>query len=312
MNITTCLSRSDSLGELSSLYTYPLLIEFSILVMCVYGGIYDRCDTVQLGKPDVDMHVQPIYHNTYEGLVIGWFSIVTAVLFILMYMYESHRTTSGESRFVAPVYGLNFTFVLVCLLCAIAVIYQMSGMKSIPNLRLTKKERREYCLLALTCSCMALYKLLCVIAGIHFWTYLLITDGISSILSGLMQTSLVIIYAPRRRLSGPSQRPLKPGRQCLEVLRCTNLALWLVSTFLVKDHLASGPLVHKFGSLAWPVMANILQPMTILFYFHSTMCVSHIIATCHKCHGKPRVKRKRHAVNGVDNAAFTITTCTRL
>ena len=45
-----------------------------------------------------------------------------------------------------------------------------------------------------------------------------------------------------------------------------------------------GPLEDTFGDQIWPIVSNIVQPMTILFYFHGVMCLSHAIAHAHTWH----------------------------
>lgn len=36
-----------------------------------------------------------------------------------------------------------------------------------------------------------------------------------------------------------------------------------------------------FGTQAWVIISNIVQPLTILYYFHCTMCLAEVIHTCY-------------------------------
>ena len=274
---------------LFSPYTYPLLIEFSVLVIGLYINVLENAvprtdertnDHFEHGHSQKDP--QPVYHNTYEGLVMGWLSILVALMFVLFMMYDSY-TLTDNTLYVDNVYAFNLVVSVISVLAALWVINRLRNMEKC-DYQSTRHDKREYALLSVTCFCTAVYSVCCVVAGIHQKTYVLVGDGCVALVGAFLTAYIIIFMAPNRRLKSAEQRAIKPGRQGLELLRCSNLSQWLVNTFLLKSSTAMIPLNNTFGSSVWPIFANIVQPMTILFYFHSIMCLSHVIAHLHGWH----------------------------
>ena len=299
---------ANPLVDIISPYAYPLLIEFSVLAVGLYITIYERCgvkddprkkkEEAEEGKDFVlkshgdtvlikhDINNSIIYNNTSEGLFVGWLFILLTVIFVIACLYDSYTQHSYHRNYGLAVYGFNLMLVVVCLLACGQAIYRIRVMETFKAVK-DPQERREHMLLYLTLSCMIAYKVFCVIAGGVQADAVLIVDGLLSIASGVTTTVYINWYSFNKRLTHPLQRSSKPGRQAIEVIRCLNFALWLVNTFLLKATFAKQPLSDTFGDTAWPIISNIVQPMTILFYFHTMMCASDVIAHLHTWHMHP-------------------------
>ena len=122
----------------------------------------------------------------------------------------------------------------------------------------------------------------------------ILADAIASIVHGFMQTSFLNWYACQKRAKSRQERTEKPGRQFLEFLRMLNLSLWLVNTFLLKQAQAKDLHHDIFGEGTWVIISNILQPLTILYYFHSMTCIAEVIVSSytHKYVGIPRANKQ--------------------
>ena len=128
---------------------------------------------------------------------------------------------------------------------------------------------------------LAIFKVFCLVAGFIQDELIIIVDGFTAIFASTAQTAFLNWFASRKRLAHAKQRRYKPGRQGLELLRCINIGLWLVNTFLLKATVAKKPLEETIGYMTWIITSNIVQPLTILYYFHSVMCIAGIIAQVH-------------------------------
>lgn len=68
----------------------------------------------------------------------------------------------------------------------------------------------------------------------------------------------------------------KPGRQGLEFIRVANLGLWLIQSFMMQNQVTRDVFFAVYGELTWTILANFLQPLNMLFFFHAVLCISEI------------------------------------
>ena len=242
------------------------------------------------------------FFNSNMGLVCGWLSLVVAIFSVLMVFLGFYER---QERLVA--YAVNF-FLVVCGICAIPLtMHKMSRMRFkdeqikrqrkgdrgfVKKSRLHRKMDRN--LLTVTFLALLTYKMMSIPVAMDSNNVSILADAIASIVHGFMQTSFLNWYACQKRAKSRKERTEKPGRQFLEFLRMLNLSLWLVNTFLLK-HAQAKDLHHgTFGEGTWVIISNILQPLTILYYFHSMTCVAEVIASSytHKYVGIPRANKQ--------------------
>ena len=117
-----------------------------------------------------------------------------------------------------------------------------------------------------------------MISAIDQADYLIFCACLAQLLFGFAQTVFLNAFAAHKRTTKAEHFYKKPGRQGLEVLRTTNLALWLVNTFLLENTETKQVHWETFGHEGWTILSNIFQPLTILYHFHAMVCYAEVIA----------------------------------
>ena len=296
-------------------YAYPLLIEFSVLAAGLFLSIWeqtapkhtiqhnecltndtnndsiekadpddsklDNSDSGSAGESDVMINLDSIhYHNPGEGIFMGWVIMLVTIVFVILFTYESYRHSIYSSSFGDAVYGAHATLSSLQLVSVVDTAYRMTKMKR-HEIKETTQEKREKYLLTVCFLSVVIYKVFCLVTGFVQKELIIIVDGFLTIFASTAQTTFVNWFASTKRLAHAGQRSYKPGRQGLELLRCTNVGLLLVNTFLMKTTVAMKPLEETIGYMTWIITSNVVQPLTILYYFHSIMCIATIIAEVH-------------------------------
>ena len=307
----------DPCGEVSAVadivspYCYPLLIEFSVLAAGLFLAIWEQTGTKQpdhhhthesngggkkndledrksietdltsLNESPIATAVEDVhYHNPGEGMFLGWIVNLGTVVFVILFIYVSYDRTAITISFGTAVYGFHAALSGLQLITVLFTAVSMAKMKTHHEEK-AGAEKRDESLLTVCFLSLALYKVFCTVAGFADDKLSVIVDGLVAIAATIAQTTFLNWFASHKRLANAEQRRHKPGRQGLELLRWTNVALWLVNTFLMKTTVAKSPLEHTIGAMTWTIVSNVVQPLTILYYFHSVMCIAGIISDVH-------------------------------
>ncbi len=234
------------------------------------------------------------YYNNNIGFVTGWLVVlgtIVGVIVLLYFIYSGINISAVEPISYASNCGIS-------ILCTIAIPITMTSMskltfkdEEIRELRAKLGHGRKKSdsfkgihraldkkLMFNTYLCMMVFKVLSMIAAYEENAPLIFIDGLVCIIMGFLQVVFVNFYASQKRSTTLHDRKTKPGRQGLEFLRWANFALWLINTFLLKNAVAKQVQYSTFGTTAWAITSNIFQPLAILFYFHSMVCIADIIA----------------------------------
>ena len=240
------------------------------------------------------MEKQSGYKNTNIGFLMGWLvlllSLVVTIIFLFWVLSDHEHYT--EPNIIGTSYGSSMILSVMLMISVPVTVY---GMRTLPSHRKLQQnhdedhahtdELRQHLghsldkrLLFITSMSLVIFKLLCIIAAISEGNVIIATDGVISAIASLMQTMFINSYALDKVCVTNYQRRVKPGRQGLEFIRCTNLALWIISTFLLKNTAAKSIQYEVFGTTAFAVLANVFQPLAILHYFHAMICVAEVVA----------------------------------
>ena len=303
------------MADVISPYAYPLLIEFSVLAAGLFLSIWEQTatkhtkhpnettttdennDSIEKADPGDDKSINSDstrpdesevvtnaesihYHNPGEGIFMGWIIVLGTIVFVILFTYESYRHSRYSSSFGAAVYGAHASLSSLQLVTVVYTAVRMTKMKRHEKKQTTQEKREKY-LLTVCFLSVVIYKVFCLVAGFVQDELIIIVDGFLTIFASIAQTAFINWFASTKRLARAKQRRYKPGRQGLELLRCTNVGLWLVNTFLLKTTVAKKPLEETIGYMTWIITSNVVQPLTILYYFHSIMCIATIIAEVH-------------------------------
>ena len=244
------------------------------------------------------------YFNNHIGFGIGYLSLVLTATVIIIYIIVIN--TVGYSQTVEDVIFIFDMIIKLIMVIAIPVtMYQMSVLTTkdmeIKKLRCGEHAKHGHSivhvldsnLLTVTFLAGLLFQMFTVVAAVLNESPFITADAIISMVLGNLQTFFINAYSNAKRSTKEEHHCQKPGRQGLEILRCSNLALWAFHTFIVKHPEAKRIHVNTFGFAAWTIISNITQPLNILYHFHAAACIAEIIhrAYTSKYLGIRRIKR---------------------
>ncbi len=231
------------------------------------------------------------FYNTNHGFILGYLVLMTVLVIIIIFMFDVY----SEKYITIAEYIAYCTNLVISILCMVTIpmaMYRMSVLtfkdEEIKGLRSKTGGNTDFrktriatslskSLLSYTLVALMGFKMMTMIAAYEQENSLIFIDGIVSILMGHWQYMFINWYAFQKRTTTEYHRRTKPGRQELEFLRMCNLSLWLVNTFILKHPASKTMQKETFGGVAWAIISNISQPLTILFYFHSVICLAEVI-----------------------------------
>ena len=296
-------------------YTFPLLIEFSASASTILLGVWENCGTThhhsqrsakrcsEINGGGSLQHNSAIsrtaphqgrkkYYNNNLGFVTGWVLVSFTLVIIITNLFCVYSVSCYIDTAEKLIYGTNLVLTCVCLVTIPVTMYQMSFLtfkddeiRSVlavltgqaTRYRTSIHRSMDRNLLMFTLLALLTFRIMSSIAAVELESPIILADSIVSIGTASLQTLFVNWFATQKRSTTARHLEAKPGRQGLELLRCTNFALWLINTFLVKHPNAKHIQDRAFGFTAWAILSNVLQPLTILFYFHSFCCLAEVI-----------------------------------
>ena len=92
----------------------------------------------------------------------------------------------------------------------------------------------------------------------------------------------MIIDGLRRCSESKQNQTLKPGRNIITFLICTNLILWLWETIEAKTPGYNKARKYYYGKIFWTILGHLLLPLTIFYRFHSSVALADIWASAYQ------------------------------
>lgn len=250
-------------------------------------------------------------HRSHTGLFLGLMLFLATVTGIILFLGRNKHNVEGM---VPHLYQYSMMIVLtVGVFTGLMAIIQTNQLKF---KRITSSESFEYNLLSLgLVGCLTYHMLLFVpsletivhvfvyrSAAIQSRTDLKLSDWLNTsnldhmtgtawlyivkcsleVFHALIQF-FFIVEATRRGPCCPNQSAIKPGRSAIVFLLITNLALWLINTFEVRQ-MENRLALHRqyYGIRTWSIITCCLVPLIIFFRFHSTVCLAQLWSTLYK------------------------------
>ena len=295
-----------SLMNTLSNYLFPLIIEFAVVVTNMWLGVWENCGVGIIYQNPEDrldgnnsrrksiltdgmlMEKQTGYKNKNGGFIIGWLTLLFTLVVTLVYLFWVAGSlpvyTADQANMVG--YAVNVGLSGLLLITVIVATYRLQSLptkghdakketgNTLQNKLAHLMDRR---LLFGTGMALVIFKLNCLIAGAATGEYLIVADAVMSIVASMGQTMFIGAFALEKVCVTNYQRKVKPGRQSLELIRFSNLSLWIANTFILKSPSAKSVQYEVFGRVGWAAVSNIFQPLTILHYFHAMVCVAEVV-----------------------------------
>ena len=232
-----------------------------------------------------------LYYNNHVGFIFGWILMTTVIVIVIIYSYHIYSHIGYTEGLETAIYTTDITLCVICLVAIVITAKQMSKLSyKDDELKKARKEREgradhnppkginvdSNLLYQTTVSLMA-FQILSMMSAIDQSDFLIFSASMSQLIFSVVQTIFINWYASNKRITKIDHFYTKPGRQGLELLRTTNLSLWLVNTFLLENTEAKRFHWESFGHEGWTILSNIFQPLTILYHFHAMVCYADII-----------------------------------
>ena len=251
------------------------------------SSVFDPSSDSVSGKD----HVNKYQYNKKGGFFLGWITICGTVGLVIVCLYIMYSVDGIALNIEYTIYGANLALSVMSLIVIPLTMKKMSTLTfrddEIKFLLEMKHDtsaqfkhnihhKLDNYLLIVTLLALFAFKIFSAIAAIEQESYLVLVDSIVCMLTSLAQTFFVM-YAQNKRSKTEKHLKARPGRQDLEFLRCINFALWLINTFLLKHPEAKRVQNSTYEYLPWSILSNTFQPLTILYYFHTVVCITEII-----------------------------------
>ena len=271
------------------------------------SSVFDPSSDSVSGKD----HANKYQYNKKGGFILGWITICGAVGLVIVCLYIMYSVDGTALNIEYTIYGANLALSALSLVIIPLTMNRMSTLtfrddeiKFLLKMKHDKgtqfkhsnNHKLDNYLLIVTLLALFAFKIFSAIAAIEQESYLVLVDSIICMLTSLVQT-FFIIYAQNKRSKTEQHLKTRPGRQGLEFLRCINFALWLINTFLLKHPEAKRVQNSTYGYLPWSILSNTFQPLTILYYFHTVVCIAEIIRRAYtaKFVGLVRPSKRRNS-----------------
>lgn len=261
----------------SSSFLFPCIIEYSLICAVILYEMWKAVDSNEEEDSICNMtvkHKKLLEENCSRasfGIFFGVVAIAATIISVIMYfvLYEVNYNLAKE----------EVTLWELCLYVITSTVV-LHVMVVIRNFRYVKQNDS----MAVDCKILILAQIGAYLYG--FFNILAAclnrkddtTSRVECLIDevcGLLQTSLqtlLILSACKKRCPENS----KPGREPVLFLLVTNIAMWIINTFVKGRILFNKSHMEFYGIWAWNTMTHTSMPLAIFYRFHSTVCLYEI------------------------------------
>jgi len=209
-----------------------------------------------------------------RGLFLGILIFVALVCSMIIFYVVSKYDTEVKSQAIL-VHSSEIIILSSALAAIVLAAFRMR------HLRFTwkTKDYLEETLILVSMTGLYLFAMFSLIAALFYTNtvkgMLTIVVNVLMIMLGTAQTIFLIVGL---RLSARKVQQVKhkPGREFVTFLMLCNLSLWGITTFEMQKPIHNPQQLDFYGAKAWTIFVHISVPLGIFYFFHSTVCLSHI------------------------------------
>lgn len=262
-------------------FLYPFCIEYSVIcagilyVMWKNVGLKNRVMFEDVEKRSKQCHRMSVdCSGSSRGLFVGIFLFVGMVCSMIVFYVISDHNLEVQSLAVI----VHTTEIIILTLAIGANI--VAGLR-MRNLRFTMAtdDLLEETLILISMTGLAMFSVFNLIAAFFYVDtvkgILTIVVYILMIIVAVTQT-LFLIFGMRLSAKRIEHVKGKPGREFVTFLMLCNISLWGITTFEIQKPAHNPQQVEMYGVTAWTIFTHISVPLGIFYFFHSTVCLSHI------------------------------------
>ena len=278
----TCANSVEVLEDIVAPYLYPIVIEFALIAATILYKIHSNIGKLRRADDEVQHELEPAHqefrlkahaecHKANIGIFLGLLVLVANIMAAVVYISSSDGT-------VKELLYMLGSIAMQCLGIITIVLAFFQTIKLHYNGHIENKI--DMVLLLVTVS--GLYTLLFC----SFVPYIfdenpsqLLWVRILEVIFNFVQATMQIIFifdGSQREARTPAQWHHKPGRTFISLLLFSNLSMWLIYSFEMKEALVIEPMIAFYGSVAWTIILYLFLPLSVFFRFHSVVCLSDI------------------------------------
>jgi hypothetical protein len=291
----------DTISDQVAPYTFPCLIEFSLIAAAAayrmylnVGKVMEQEEETQNGeemssRTSLRSERENVTCATFTSLWQGFDNIIWLVfgfivsLFVVTgcVIFLTIREGDLHTNLNISTYIYLSSDLVAMFSCLVAVCF---GFKYIHRLKFHPME--EDCfddkLLVLAqfgvftySTMLAISAIANLAAGFQDTMYLYLIRAILNFVQSGLQT-IFVLDSMRRCAGHDDQVRKKPGRAIITFLIMVNLSMWLVNTFEMEKAEVSGVRIVYFDRVSWSVVSHMLIPLVIFYRYHTTVCLSDV------------------------------------
>ncbi|CAG2238000.1 unnamed protein product [Mytilus edulis] len=264
-------------------YLYPFCIEYSVIcagilyVMWKNIGVKeklviseseDKEENRQRHRMSVDCS------GSSRGLFLGIFVFVGMVCsMIVFYVISKHDPDAKHTAII-----VHSTEIIILSFAMAAIIGAAVSMRNLHFIWKTK-DMLEETLILVSMTGLYMFSMFSLIAAFFYKDttkgVLMIIVHILMICVATAQT-IFMIFGLRLSAKNVNHVKSKPGREFVTFLLLCNFSLWFIATFEIQKAGHNPQQLEFYGAKAWTIFTHISVPLGIFYFFHSTVCLSHI------------------------------------
>ena len=316
-----CYNPDDLLHQ-ASFYLFPCVLEYSLLagatMYSMYGDVGSShsshvTDDESAQNPDA-MHdrsqerhhnFQPHqhyiseidFHKAHRGIFFGIVFFSGSIASLIIYFSSGSSDESLRNLiFFITLLSMN-TIVLFALVAAFVQIRRLV-------ISVHHKINIDDVLLIIAMGGYFLFDLFSVLSNIHTLSEANqehpetdILSLVNNILSLILVTAQTCFLAGAVKCQSTTEQHIrdKPGRGSVTFLVVANLAMWMFTTFQLKQVAEDSMARVYYGELAWSLITHLCLPLLMFYHFHSSACLAHVWS------GAYRMEKHENEAHGLDN-----------
>nr|CAD7402564.1 unnamed protein product [Timema poppensis] len=301
VSLHECLN-TNSLGQLwtsSMPFLYPFIIQFSLIAAAV---TFIMGQNVGLGRIYMNKHKKLNNNNincggsskgcsmtermmednwsvdcggASKGLFLGLLCLVAGIVVIIIFLVVKEDLDFP----VDTIFWL--TSGALAAILSLSCIMTVVGLVQIRRLSYSGKEPStlDSLLATVTATGVQLYSVFGIVVGAsglavadiegsHAKNTMLLSVSVLQLIQACGQSTL-ISEGMRRASLTRYQMIVRPGRQIITFLLCSNAVLWAYDTFVTQSWMSQELQLRFFGVLAWGIVSRIGLPLLVFYRFHS-------------------------------------------
>nr|CAD7589468.1 unnamed protein product [Timema genevievae] len=301
VSLHECLN-TNSLGQLwtsSMPFLYPFIIQFSLIAAAV---TFIMGQNVGLGRIYMNKHKKLNNNNincggsskgcsmtermlednwsvdcggASKGLFLGLLCLVAGIVVIIIFLVVKEDLDFP----VDTIFWL--TSGALAAILSLSCIMTVVGLVQIRRLSYSGKEPStlDSLLATVTATGVQLYSVFGIVVGAsglavadvegsHAKNTMLLSVSFLQLIQACGQSTL-ISEGMRRASLTRYQMIVRPGRQIITFLLCSNAVLWAYDTFVTQSWMSQELQLRFFGVLAWGLVSRIGLPLLVFYRFHS-------------------------------------------